>query len=372
MASTRSSARLASRAASTLVEAETEVVASKGKRKSSNAAPKTPAAKKSKTTSKAADAATPQPRAPLAVISSTVAVSGTTDTPVPAVLTFDFEEAMQHLIDVDSRFQDLFDKMPCKPFEHLEQLHPFRALAISILGQQISWRAARSITHKFIRMWNPDIAEEVTDESREAAMKVFPSPEQVSQAQVAQLRTAGLSERKAQYIQDLASRFADGRLSTDKLLKATDDELAEMLIDVKGIGRVIDMFAIFSLHRPDILPVGDLGVQRGMARWFLALHSPAHPYMISPEKVDTSTPRLRQKKNGEDDALPVVGTGNKQEGDTVAIDAMVSSADTSLLPPSFTPSIAKTLEKPTNTPTPLPGGITTSLLKGRLGGQKVK
>lgn len=45
---------------------------------------------------------------------------------VPAVLTFDFDDAKEHLIQVDSRFEDLFSKMPCKPFEHLEQVHPFR------------------------------------------------------------------------------------------------------------------------------------------------------------------------------------------------------------------------------------------------------
>jgi DNA-3-methyladenine glycosylase II len=125
---------------------------------------------------------------------------------------------------------------------------------------------------------------------------------------LAVLRTAGLSARKAEYskfsktwnslclflktVQDLAARFADGRLSTDKLLQANDEELAEMLIQVRGIGRVsifvsilpmfsliilvdwymkllcsprintyqfpasVDMFAIFSLRRPDILPVG--------------------------------------------------------------------------------------------------------------------
>lgn len=45
---------------------------------------------------------------------------------VPAVLTFNFDDAKEHLIQVDSRFEDLFSKMPCKPFEHLEQVHPFR------------------------------------------------------------------------------------------------------------------------------------------------------------------------------------------------------------------------------------------------------
>jgi DNA-3-methyladenine glycosylase II len=48
------------------------------------------------------------------------------DTPVPAVLSFDFEQAKNHLITADSRFEDLFSKMPCRPFEHLEQVHPFR------------------------------------------------------------------------------------------------------------------------------------------------------------------------------------------------------------------------------------------------------
>jgi DNA-3-methyladenine glycosylase II len=48
------------------------------------------------------------------------------DTPVPAVLSFSFQEAKQHLVNVDDRFQDLFDRLSCKPFEHLEQVHPFR------------------------------------------------------------------------------------------------------------------------------------------------------------------------------------------------------------------------------------------------------
>ena len=52
---------------------------------------------------------------------------------VPAILSFDFEEAKRHLIEVDHRFEDLFSKMPCKPFQHLEQIHPFRYDFLSIL-----------------------------------------------------------------------------------------------------------------------------------------------------------------------------------------------------------------------------------------------
>ncbi|KAG2015537.1 hypothetical protein CC2G_008801 [Coprinopsis cinerea AmutBmut pab1-1] len=237
MAATRSSARLALKANAMQTSEETissPANSSNGKRKNNNAALKAPAFKKSKTQTGAGSTTVGSTANP----QTTRAPSDTNaDAPVPAVLSFDFNEAMRHLITVDPRFQDLFDRMPCRPFEQLEQVHPFRALSISILGQQISWKAARSITHKFIRLYSPSIPEEVTDESRAAAMQVFPTPEQVSKTEVSLLRTAGLSERKAQYIQDLAARFADGRLSTDKLLNASDEELAEMLIEVKGIGR---------------------------------------------------------------------------------------------------------------------------------------
>jgi hypothetical protein len=98
----------------------------------------------------------------------------------------------------------------------------------------------------------------VISSTRRKAITYFPSPFQVANTQISVLRTAGLSVRKAEYgeffclagsgrvskcyfhapVQDLATRFADGRLSTQKLLEADDDELARMLIEVRGIGRV--------------------------------------------------------------------------------------------------------------------------------------
>jgi len=157
---------------------------------------------------------------------------------VPALLSFSFDDAKQHLTGVDYRFKDLFNKMECKPFQQLERVHPFRALVTSILGQQISWLAARSINHKFIRLFDPSIPEKPTDyEAHKSPASFFPTPEQVASTEFAILRTAGLSGRKAEYVHDLASRFADGRLSTEKLIRANDEELAQMLIEVKGIGR---------------------------------------------------------------------------------------------------------------------------------------
>ncbi|KAJ3866584.1 DNA glycosylase [Lentinula novae-zelandiae] len=337
---------------------------------------------------------------------------------VPAQLTFTFEEAKNHLINVDPRFQILFDRLSCKPFERLETVHPFRALVTSIIGQQISWIAARSVNHKFVRLYNPSLPEKVSDypyvplppfdytmtEARERERaddtSFFPTPQQVANTDLAILRTAGLSGRKAEYVRDLASRFADGRLSTEKLLQANDDELAEMLIEVKGIGRwTVDMFSIFTLRRPNILPVGDLGVQRGMLRWFLGLHSPTHTFSFSPDKHDrdveidqledelsdeevgrlpilnstasTSTKPLDAARTPPFDlsSIPPAPLDTPRKADSTGTQANVAS-----LPPPVTPSLEQTLMKvenlPDYVPPPLPAGLSTSTLQGRLDGKK--
>uniref|UniRef100_A0A8H7Y807 HhH-GPD domain-containing protein n=1 Tax=Psilocybe cubensis TaxID=181762 RepID=A0A8H7Y807_PSICU len=283
---------------------------------------------------------------------------------VPAVLSFDLEEAKRHLIQIDQRFEELFTKMKCKPFEHLEQVHPFRALVISILGQQISWLAARSITHRFIRLYYPSLPEKLSDEEGKK-ITCFPTPRQVANTDVSILRTAGLSARKAEYIRDLAVRFADGRLSTRKLLEANDDELAEMLIEVRGIGRwTVDMFAIFSLRRPDILPVGDLGVQRGVVRWFLSLHSPAHTYTLSPEKLG-GTGTATKKNKGKKGKARIAANEEENTASTVP-GVSYEAEDLPSIPPAFTPSIKKTLNKVGGAVVPLPSGMDVEVLKARL------
>lgn len=82
------------------------------------------------------------------------------------------------------------------------------------------------------------------------------------------LRTAGLSQRKAEYIKGLAEKFASGELSAKMLIEASDEEVLERLIAVRGLGRwSVEMFACFALKRMDIFSTGDLGVQRGMASY---------------------------------------------------------------------------------------------------------
>jgi len=160
---------------------------------------------------------------------------------IPATLTFQFEDAREHLISADKRFADVFERLPCGPYEKLEAVDPFRSLVTSILGQQISWKAARSITHKFIRLYDPSLPEKLpeTDDIAERSTRAsFPTPSQVAATSTSILRGVGLSNRKAEYVIDLANRFVDDRLSAKKMMTASDEELAEMLIEVRGIGMV--------------------------------------------------------------------------------------------------------------------------------------
>jgi DNA-3-methyladenine glycosylase II len=79
------------------------------------------------------------------------------------------------------------------------------------------------------------------------------------------MRHCGLSRQKAAYLQDLAQHFVDGRIPTRRLASMDDEAVIEALVNVKGIGRwTAEMFLIFTLNRPDVLPIDDLGLQEGV------------------------------------------------------------------------------------------------------------
>ncbi|KAJ3062692.1 hypothetical protein HK102_008685, partial [Quaeritorhiza haematococci] len=96
----------------------------------------------------------------------------------------------------------------------------------------------------------------------------------------------------AEYIQNVATKFADGSLTNEKLLVMSDEEVSTELCAIKGIGQwTVDMFLIFSLRRPDILPVGDLGIRKAMSTHF-ELKGPKNKKTTSRTKVKAP------KKNG--------------------------------------------------------------------------
>lgn len=129
---------------------------------------------------------------------------------------------------------------------------PFVTLARSIVGQQISVKAADSV-------W-----------ARVVAHFPGPTPEAVLAAPVEALRACGLSARKVEYLQDLAGRWLDGRLHATAWERMSDAEVATELTAVRGIGIwTAEMFLIFTLLRPDILPLDDIGLQRAVAVHYL-------------------------------------------------------------------------------------------------------
>lgn len=183
--------------------------------------------------------------------------------PPPAATTGSLlSKAQAHLITTDARFGPLIAKHHCAIFSPsglAEKIDPFRSLTSGICGQQVSGAAAKAIKNKFVALYN-----EGND-----GVHVWPTPKQVAATKIERLRRAGLSQRKAEYIQGLAEKFVSGELSTEMLLRASDEEVMEKLIAVRGLGKwSVEMFACFGLKRMDILSTGDLGVQRGMAAWF--------------------------------------------------------------------------------------------------------
>ncbi|MCJ1444647.1 MAG: 3-methyladenine DNA glycosylase [Stictis urceolatum] len=189
--------------------------------------------------------------------------SPTPSQPRPSATTADLlAKACAHLRATDPRLNAVMDAYPCPlwtPAALAEPVEPFRALVSSILAQQVSGAAATSIRKKFVGIFCGDVDEE-------ARPKPFPTPEQVSKAEVGFLRTAGLSGRKAEYVKGVAEKFVDGELSAEWLVRASWEELYERLIAVRGLGRwSVEMFACFALKRMDVFSTGDLGVQRGLA-----------------------------------------------------------------------------------------------------------
>lgn len=167
------------------------------------------------------------------------------------------QKALDHLVAVEPKLKPIIEKHHCGVFNVnglKEVIDPWVSLTSSIIGQQVSGAAAKSIKNKFVALFNPD--------STDNAQMVFPTPSKVAETPIETLRTAGLSQRKAEYIQGLAQKFASGELTTEFLMKAPYEEVFEKLVSVRGLGAwSVEMFACFGLKRLDVFSTGDLGVQ---------------------------------------------------------------------------------------------------------------
>jgi DNA-3-methyladenine glycosylase II len=128
---------------------------------------------------------------------------------------------------------------------------PYGALLRSIVGQQLSTKAARTIYERMTALFDGHA----------------PTPQQLLDADPDAIRAAGLSRPKIAYLRSLAEHVLSGELELDRLHELSDEEVAREITAVKGLGQwTADMFLIFHLGRPDVLPVGDLGVRRAVER----------------------------------------------------------------------------------------------------------
>lgn len=130
---------------------------------------------------------------------------------------------------------------------------PFQKLSRSIVGQQLSVKAAASIYYRLLDEVSTDgkklIAQDVLDASHD------------------DLRSIGLSNSKAQYLRNLAEYVVENKLTARRFTRKTNEEIIEELTSIKGIGRwTVEMYLMFGLGRPDVLPVDDLGIKKGFQK----------------------------------------------------------------------------------------------------------
>lgn len=163
-------------------------------------------------------------------------------------MPLNFSQAQQHLSQADPVLAEIISRHgPCtlRP-----QRRYFVALSEAILSQQLSVKAAATIFNRF----KEKLGGRVT-------------PENILQLRLPQFRAVGISRQKTGYLRDLAENWQAGRLAPQRFIKMDDEEVIVALTQVKGIGRwTAEMFLIFSLLRPDILPVGDLGFRNAVQR----------------------------------------------------------------------------------------------------------
>lgn len=218
-------------------------------------------------TSRVISSSVPSAQAPSSP--SSLPLEGIKVTPSTTTTSHLLEEACAHLIKVDARMKPLVEKHHCRPFSPeglAERIDPFESLASGIISQQVSGAAAKAIKGRFVALFSLKEGDGETQGPDLTGKSKFPTPSQVAATSLKKLRTAGLSQRKAEYLQGLAEKFVSGELTAQMLADASYEEVLEKLIAVRGLGKwSVEMFACFGLKRMDVFSLGDLGVQRGMA-----------------------------------------------------------------------------------------------------------
>jgi len=162
----------------------------------------------------------------------------------------DYKKARRVLARRDPVIRDLMRRFGECGLAKAQRTDPFRALLHAIIAQQLSTKAAATIEARFAALFD----------GRPTAAAIAATADE-------RLRAVGISPQKLGYLRDLCGRTLDGSLSLDALETLPDEDVIVALTNVKGIGRwTAEMFLMFRLHRPDVLPVGDLGIVKAVQR----------------------------------------------------------------------------------------------------------
>jgi DNA-3-methyladenine glycosylase II len=165
---------------------------------------------------------------------------------------FSIQKGISSLRKLDPELAPLLDSF------QIEDLKPetdyYRSLTRSIIYQQLSGKAAKTISDRFIALYRA---------------KDYPSPDDVLKTDHAILCSVGLSNAKAKYIKNVSRAFLDGSIDYNNLRNFSNNAIMEKLVAIKGVGPwTAQMFLIFTLNRLDVFPSGDLGVQKGFQQYF--------------------------------------------------------------------------------------------------------
>jgi DNA-3-methyladenine glycosylase II len=178
-----------------------------------------------------------------------------------STLSFDLAEATKHLAERDECLKRLIEEALPFQIDFADAQSPYEALLESIAYQSISGKAAATIFGRIKALGSTGRA---------------PTPQEMLKLRKPVLRKAGLSGAKILAMKDLAQKTIEGVVPThDQALSMTDEELVERLVSVRGIGAwTVEMFLIFRLGRPDVLPIHDLGVKKGWSVAYGKKHMP--------------------------------------------------------------------------------------------------
>jgi DNA-3-methyladenine glycosylase II len=179
----------------------------------------------------------------------------------PSNIAFDLAEAVRHLSERDEQLKALIEELLPFKIEYEETESPYEILRESRGYQSLSGYAAGTIFGRIKGLGSDGRA---------------PNPEQMRKLPASKLRKAGLSSAKVAAMKDLARKTMEGIVPTLEEAQAlSDQELVERLVSVRGIGAwTVEMFLIFRLGRPDVLPIHDLGVKKGWSVAYGKKHMP--------------------------------------------------------------------------------------------------